>query len=296
MKKISLFVIPLICCLAFQACKEENSLINLDSADQLVLDSTYTSTPIPTPQAKNVLLEDFTGVHCDNCPNAQHEALKIINSDPDRVVVVAVHSSDFSIPGVGGFPDFRTTHGNDLYVAMGNPGSEPWGAIDRKVLGSTNQILEGYAQWSALISSEQETTPGVNLNVISKSFDPSTGTLSMKVAATFTQSYSVPYYMSVDITETGIKGKQQTGDDKTYPPTGVNDSFTFAHVLRKMMSPWNGFKIASAPQAGQTYRVRFSTVLPSNWVADSCKVVSFVHQWADPGKKNVEQVLETTVK
>jgi hypothetical protein len=62
-----------------------------------------------------------------------------------------------------------------------------------------------------------------------------------------------------------------------------------------MMIPFNGLKIADAPQMGMTYLLKFSTVMDNKWVVDNCKIVAFVHQ-RQVSKKDVEQVIETTIK
>ena len=53
--------------------------------------------PITTVAKKNVLLEDFTGQDCSNCPRAAETAHQLQETfGADRVVVVALHGGPLS--------------------------------------------------------------------------------------------------------------------------------------------------------------------------------------------------------
>src|ERR1022692_3974014 len=106
MKKIFLF--PILIISLFSACKEVDNLVVLNppvgQLDQLILDSTFTVSPVPAPQIKNVLLEDFTAVHCDNCPLAQSLTESIsAAASPGKVAVIGVHCTALDVPGTAGF-------------------------------------------------------------------------------------------------------------------------------------------------------------------------------------------------
>ena len=86
-------------------------------------------------QERNVLLEDFTGVRCVNCPDGHLVAASIINTySPGRVVVVAEHDTLGLLTGPYPFGhyDFRTTEAKDIIALLGGISSKPIGAIDRK--------------------------------------------------------------------------------------------------------------------------------------------------------------------
>lgn len=68
MKKI-IYALAIAASLALASC-EENIPTGLVLSQPFVShDSEYVTTIIPTAQAKNVLIEEFTGVRCSNCPN-----------------------------------------------------------------------------------------------------------------------------------------------------------------------------------------------------------------------------------
>jgi hypothetical protein len=293
MNKI-IYIFFLSLTMVLNACEEENNLINLtppkDNLDQLIFDSVYTPASLPAAQPKNVLIEDFTAVKCDNCPNAQKRTDIIVAANPaDRVFVIGIHCTSLAIPDAG-YPDFRTAHGDDIinYISNNQVTGLPTGDVNQKVFPPDTLPTTTYGSWGANTTSELALTSNVNLDIVSKTYDPNTKKFTMEVAATFQKSFTVPCYFSVALTETGIIGKQLT-------PTGPVDTFLFKHVLRKMMIPFNGLKIADAPQMGMTYLLKFSTVMDNKWVVDNCKIVAFVHQ-RQVSKKDVEQVIETTIK
>lgn len=60
-----------------------------------------------TPQDKNVVLEEFTGVNCVFCPDGHARAQAIQDAYPDRVSLINIHTGGFANP-TGNQPDFRT--------------------------------------------------------------------------------------------------------------------------------------------------------------------------------------------
>jgi len=291
MKKISLFLLCLPLIFMLNACEEVNTLIDLTppsvgNVDQLILDSSFATTPVPAAQVKNVLIEDFTGDKCDNCPRAQGRGITIENQNPGRVSVVGIQCTSLDIPYVSTF-DLRTPHGDDLLGLEGTPVGLPQGDVDRKIYAGNPNSLMTDGAWPGNVSTELGLPTIANINQVSKSYDPVSRTFSMMLNVTFTQGSTDTFYLSTALTESGMIGPQLT-------PTGENQTFQFEHVLRKMMSPWNGLQIASSPAGGKTCQVKFNTVVDPKWVADSCKVVTFVHRRG--AKNDVEQVMETTVK
>ena len=120
------------------------------------------------------------------------------------------------------------------------------------------------------------------------SHNSSSRTFSVDITSTFPKAATDTFYVSAAIIESGFVDWQET-------TSGTNQNFVFEHVLRKLMNPFNGLKIVSAPTAGSTYSVNFKTILDPSWNADSCKVVAFVHHRSSASNV-VEQVQQTTLK
>ena len=63
---------------------------------------------------KKVLIEDFTGFKCANCPDASSELHKIEEIYPDKVIGIAIHAGSFAEPSGVFVTDFRTDEGNEI--------------------------------------------------------------------------------------------------------------------------------------------------------------------------------------
>jgi len=66
---------------------------------------TFVST---TPENKNVILEELTGISCGYCPDGHAVAKGIVDGAPNDVAVINIHSTSFANPQGPG-TDFRTT-------------------------------------------------------------------------------------------------------------------------------------------------------------------------------------------
>src|SRR5690554_6885345 len=74
----------------------------------------YGQTIVSTsPENKNVVLEEFTGIHCVYCPQGHAIAKAIQDAHPDDVSLINIHQGSFATPGPNE-PDFRTPYGNAI--------------------------------------------------------------------------------------------------------------------------------------------------------------------------------------
>src|SRR5690606_11327986 len=68
----------------------------------------YGQTIVSTePQNKKAILEEFTGVNCQYCPDGHAIAEQILNNNPGNAFAINIHSGGYAIPS-GSQPDFRT--------------------------------------------------------------------------------------------------------------------------------------------------------------------------------------------
>ena len=59
-----------------------------------------------TPENKNIVLEEFTGIHCVYCPDGHLQAQNLYNANPGDVVLVNIHTGSYANPNAGE-PDFK---------------------------------------------------------------------------------------------------------------------------------------------------------------------------------------------
>lgn len=115
-----------------------------DTGDPQFNDTVYNDT---NNTSRRILLEDFTGHKCPNCPFGTDIAKQLMDDNPNDVILAAIHnSSNFSKPEVPDFPNnFETESGERLRVEF-QVGAFPNGLINRTELSGSfvvgNQLWE----------------------------------------------------------------------------------------------------------------------------------------------------------
>ena len=67
---------------------------------------------VPALGDRKVLVEEFTGVRCVNCPAGASELENLKGIYGERLVIVSIHAGDFSPPFTDSRFDFRTAEGD----------------------------------------------------------------------------------------------------------------------------------------------------------------------------------------
>ncbi len=203
---------------------------------------------------KKILLEEFTGISCGNCPDGHKKANQLLNAFPGRAYCVAIHAGGYSTPGSSGF-DFRTDEGDvpSEHFATEMAGYL-CGMVNRHDFGG-NQFLFGRQQWLSMANITASEDAPVNLYV-EATYDGDAGTLGIHVEGYFTQ---VPPMadprLCVLWTQDAIIGPQNGALDY--------DEYEHNHVLRGYITDVHGDAIAGAARG--TYFLRdYSIELPAD--------------------------------
>lgn len=273
MKTIRLFVALSI--LAIVSCTEVPPFIDYSEPLILLKDTTYLTSDIPQNPLKNVLIEDISGVRCNNCPKAAEIAHEIQdNNDKGRIVVLTLHSNNY-----GAFT--RPFEGNDtlntveatqiVSALIGDPAGLPAGAIDRKIFdGRTSKINQKYETWVTDVNA-QLALPAkavVDLEVI----DAGERKLIANVKTTFADDDPDKIYMSVFLVESHIIGKQKMPDN-TY-----KDDYEHNSILREGVTTYSGLKLADNVEAGRVFEKGFEFVVPEKYNLENCSVVVLINK------------------
>ena len=180
-----------------------------------------------TTYVKKVLVEDFTGHLCPNCPNAARELDAIQDIYGDQVIGMALHvSKSFARP----YPasqapsfqyDFRTKWGDDWdeYYGISEMGL-PRGMVNR--IGYPDNHKLGKGEWAAEVSTElnKEVDFGININ---------TTTHSITIGSKILNNVNGNYNLVVCLTENNIINWQKDGQENI-------DDYVHNHVLRTVLT------------------------------------------------------------
>ena len=240
--------------LSFAACddiKESERFIPVDTDIQIT---------------KNVLIEDFTGQLCVNCPeaaNAIQDIQKFHGSD--KVIAVAIHGEKPSLSGY-----LANDLGTEYYNHWGVE-TLPSGMVDR-------QGLQDYKDWMSTATKrlEADVIP-LSLSMENNSYEASNRTLTVQVEVL--AGADLDGKLQVWLTESKIIGLQSMLDGSK------NYEYVHNHVLRDAVN--GAYGEAVALKMGEAQTLTYAYTVPEEWNAENLAVVAFVYN-----ESGVVQVIE----
>ena len=244
--------------------------------------------PIDTSgqQQRIVLLEEFTGVRCVNCPAASTFIEELKNIYGDRLVVMAIHAGIFSFPYPESQHDFRTSDGDNIQSLLGEPVGYPSGVVNRKQFPDEPSLQLGQAQWAGYIAQEAAEPPLVLLD-IEKTLNPATNLLTVTLSIVPTADISAPdVRYNLALTESNIQ-------DVQLAPQGKVMDYTHKRVFRTMLTAFDGNLVTEPLLAGDTITKTVAGTLDAGWSPENCRIIGFVNLGGE--NKDVLQAIEVPV-
>jgi len=279
---------------SFWSCQEVPPNIDLKTPSASADTVSVPFDAILSLQKRNVLIEDFTGVRCVNCPNAHEVAANIMKSyPPGRIVVVAEHDSAglLTMPYSFGHYDFRTKAAYDIVQVVGPISAKPIGSVNRKFFSGETTRTVARQKWAGYVEQEYADSVSTVQMKVEHSYNDATRALSLGVILQYTQSITSILNLSVILTESGMKEPQLGGPKGG--SSGIDTFYVHRHVLRSMLTPSLGRTIIGNKTPGHAMKHLFSDfTIPSSWNADSTSLVAFV----TAGTDSVLQVVETPLR
>lgn len=201
---------------------------------------------------KNVLLEDFTGIHCLYCADGHNIASRLQRISPD-IYVMAIHSGSFAVPNPDE-PDFITEEGSAINTFFeAERKGYPSGMVNRKDFGIGT--VTGRSYWTA--NSRKELAENAPLNLyIESGYNGENGELTVHVEGFYTaEALPDSICLCVALTQSGIKGPQNGGN--------MGDEYIHNHVLRQYITPLWGDLLTPARQ-GEYFSKDYTLTLPAD--------------------------------
>ena len=248
-----------------------------------------TIEPVVAGGERVVLLEEFTGKGCTNCPKGSREIENLLSIYQEQLVVVSIHANFFANPQF--FPlgqyDFRTDEGEQLFDLLGPNLGYPAGVIDRRKFNGDYQHAANV--WAGFIQQESQIDPRVEFT-ITHDYNQSTRALSVLISGRAKEEITDPTRVSIMLTESGIVDAQDDAE-----AGGIVEDYVHNHVLRDMLTPFDGEDLAPFLQRAQDFSMNFSTTLPDNWVDTNCAIIAFISLNTGSGDISVLQAGEVQV-
>lgn len=229
---------------------------------------------------RRVLLEDFTGHKCNNCPAAASTAQQLQSNFPGDVVVVGIHTTEtFAAPQPGPnnsyTTDFRTPAG-DAYEEAFDISWLPAGMVNRKEFNSS-QIMSHNA-WGTAVNEMVGLPASFDVWFDQLQHNAGSNTVTAEVKIAVLEPVVGAHNVTIYLTEDHVIDWQY--DAQSADPN-VPD-YDHRHVLRTNLNgPWGQQLISASAGAGDTLTLSYSDFpVSAEWNASNCALVAYIYSTA----------------
>jgi hypothetical protein len=245
-------------------------------------------TIVPTtPSNRNVILEEYTGIHCGYCPDGHKRANQLMAANPNRAWAINIHQGSYANPGTGE-PDFRTPWGNALAGQTGLTGY-PSGTINRQAFTTSTATALDRGNWANRASQVLAQPSSVNV-AATASIDFNTRELVVNVEVYYTSnSTTATNYLNVALLQDNIWGPQSGASD-FYPEMMEDGLYRHNHMLRHLLTGQWGDEITTTTTGSFVSR-QYTYTVPAHlnnveYVLEDLQVIVFIaecHQYITTG-------------
>lgn len=226
----------------------------------------------PAAVQRSVLVEEFSGQLCVNCPAGAEELERIQQEyGSDAVIVVTIHGGELALTGDDEVVGLRSEQGDQLYQQWGSP-DQPSAALDRR----SQPLLRD--KWQGEVYKELQRASALTL-AVETSYEADSRQLKLSVEAQTAED--VNGTLHVWLTEDGIVAPQM------FPETIAMD-YVHNHVFRMALGGISGTPVAV--KWGRDNRFDYEVTLPADWNPTQLSAVAFI-----VGADGVEQVTRKKV-
>ena len=277
--------LSLLVCIYFYSCDiiDEPFITVQDEVSDSCESFSFSTEPNNSPMRK-ILLEDYTGHTCGNCPRAAEKAYELQEIYGDQLVIISVHAGFFSNTSTSYPSDFTSNTGDTWDNLFGNSNAgNPNGMVNR--MNYPNGHILQFNEWQQNIQIELLKPVSVDLEIIT-SYNQSNDLICVDVQTKILSSLEIDLSLTVLIIEDKIISKQT--DYQT--EEGYVEEYEQNHVLRKgLNSPWGESISQEVNQEGDYLINRYSTEKDPSWDIENISVVAFV------SNSNSYEVLQAAV-
>lgn len=229
-----------------------------------------------TYTGRRVIIEEFTGVQCVNCPEGSKRMEELSNLHGEFVIPISIHAGSFSDPYPQSLYDFTTPEGDNLEGSLLGPVQGfPSAVVNRRLFDNEDEKPITINKWAGYIAQELIQQPKLEVT-INNSYDTTSRDLDVEIQLDFIETLTKPVGISIMILEDGIFDYQLT-PDKTVYPDGKDPNYEHKHVFRTMLTDYTGDAISfTQTKAGTSSNLSYNFTLPTEWQAEKCEIVAFV--------------------
>ena len=239
-----------------------------------------------TQQQRNVLIEDFTGHRCKNCPKASKAIEALVDAYGSRIIGLAIHAGpgNFTNTNTDYPTDFTTPEGKAIQNFFGT-NFLPVGMVNRENwTASGNGHWSPYTNWPTLSSEAIDSTLRIALEA---SAGVNNGNLEVSAQGLPQMGLLHDLNIAVLIKESNIVSPQLMPDDTR------DSNYVHMNVLRDYVTDTWGESFGTSPMLpGDTLSGNYSIAWNTDWVQSNAAVVVYVF---NPTNYRILQVIEVPV-
>ena len=209
----------------------------------------------PVNVQRKVLLEEFTGQRCVNCPDAHRIIESLEEQYGSNLIVVSIHAGPFGVKVPMGL---RTTDG-DTYAEHWGVTSYPAGVVDR------NSGVLSMDGWASVIRKDIELTSDLQLSLSARTSEDGE---TIEIFTTMVSPAAMDGFLQLWIVESGIVAFQIDGGET------IND-YVHNNVFRAAVNGLWGE--ATALEANVVKYVSNTISIDQFWNKENLSVVGFYY-------------------
>ena len=211
----------------------------------------------PEPAKRVVLLEDFTGQLCTNCPKATEVIEQLQETYGNALVPVGIHGGPLAFAGNAKVLGLKTEAGDEYY--------NHW-QLEYQPIGLVNRHAPAnYTEWAAAVREELAKPSPLHLNGTVSVED---NTLKIEINAEGTDG-TVVGKLQVWLLEDKIKAVQKMPDGTN------NQEYIHNHVFRTAVNGTWGEDFSV--KEGETLQRTMTVTLEPAWNQENLSIVAFVY-------------------
>ncbi len=240
-----------------------------------------------TRNERKVLVEEFTGVFCQNCPAGSQFLESLKENYEDKLVIVSIHAGFFARTYNESKHDFKTDESEALQNFLGAPVAYPSATINRILPTGTDSRALSQNEWAIIIEEQLKTETPIDI-ILNLTWNNELRKLKILTITRTSENIESPLFVTVFLIEDRIIDPQNS-------PEGVVLDYMHNHVLRDVMTPVSGLLLANNWVTNQSEQKEFQVQIPHLWVETNLSVVVAIHEngetlnvWQVASKKIIE--------
>ncbi len=233
----------------------------LSACSDIPADDRYIPIDSATPQ-RTILIEDFTGQNCVNCPAAHKKIEDLVKQYGDAIIPVSIHAGTFGIPATN-------TRYTGLMQPEGNTYNDAWD-IKAWPQGVVNRAGGAKApdEWGQTVRDAISMPTPLDIDIDASCAD---GTIS--IGTTLSSTVDLDAEFQIWVIEDGIVARQEDID------RGRIMDYVHNHVYRTAVNGVGGEHISLTAMIHRTasYSVTLKSTDTETWNPDNLSIVAFAY-------------------